>query len=72
MQSEVGDRVGAMFSLTLASIGAILLSMVNALLVGISALILSIFFLSQGHAVRGGNAGVAAGHAARESQRPDR
>jgi predicted PurR-regulated permease PerM len=54
MQSEVGDRVGAMFSLTLASIGAILLSMVNAMLIGISALILSIFFLSQGHAVRGG------------------
>jgi predicted PurR-regulated permease PerM len=54
MQAEVGDRVGAMFSLTLASLGAIVLSMVNAMLIAISALILSIFFLSQGHAVRGG------------------
>lgn len=54
MQSEVGGRVGAMFSLTLASIGTIIISMVNAMLIGISALILSIFFLSQGHAVRGG------------------
>jgi predicted PurR-regulated permease PerM len=54
MQSEVGDRVGAVFSLTLASIGSILLSTVNAMLIGISALILSIFFLSRGRAVRGG------------------
>jgi predicted PurR-regulated permease PerM len=54
MQTEVGDRVGTMFSLTLASIGAILLSTVNAMLIGISALILSIFFLSRGRAVRGG------------------
>jgi predicted PurR-regulated permease PerM len=54
MQEEVGERVGAMFSMTLASIGAILLSTVNAMLVGVSALILSVFLLSRGRAVRGG------------------
>ncbi|MGA2393505.1 MAG: AI-2E family transporter [Candidatus Lustribacter sp.] len=54
MQTEVGDRVGTMLSLTLASIGAILVSTVNAFLVGASALILSVFFLSRGRAVRGG------------------
>ena len=37
MQAEVGERVGAMFSLTLASIGGIVLSMVNAMLIAISA-----------------------------------
>ncbi len=54
MQAEVGERVGAMFALTLASIGTILLGTVNALLVGVSALILSVFLLSRGRAVRGG------------------
>jgi predicted PurR-regulated permease PerM len=54
MQTEVGDRVGTMLSLTLASIGSILLSTANAFLVGASALILSVFFLSRGRAVRGG------------------
>jgi predicted PurR-regulated permease PerM len=54
MQDDVGERVGAMFSMTLASVGTILLGMVNALLVGISALILSVFLLSRGRAVRGG------------------
>ena len=54
MQTEVGDRVGTMLSLTLASIGTILLGTVNAFLVGASALILSVFFLSRGRAVRGG------------------
>lgn len=54
MQAEVGERVGAMFSMTLASIGTILLGTVNAFLVGASALILSVFLLSRGRAVRGG------------------
>jgi len=54
LQAEVGDRVGAMFALTLASVGTILLGTVNALLIGVSALILSVFLLSRGRAVRGG------------------
>ena len=54
MQAEVGDRVGAVFSVTLASIGAILVGTVNAFLVGASALILSVFLFSRGRAVRGG------------------
>jgi predicted PurR-regulated permease PerM len=54
MQSEVGERVGTMFSMTLASIGTMLLATVNAFLVGASALILSVFLLSRGRAVRGG------------------
>jgi predicted PurR-regulated permease PerM len=54
MQAEVGDRVGAIFTVTLASIGNIVLSTLNAFLIGASALILSVFFLSQGREVRGG------------------
>jgi predicted PurR-regulated permease PerM len=54
MQAEVGERVGAMFTMTLTSVGSILLGMVNAMLVGVSALILSVFLLSRGRAVRGG------------------
>jgi predicted PurR-regulated permease PerM len=54
MQAEVGQRVGAMFSVTLASIGTILLDTANAFLVGASALILSVFFVSRGRSVRGG------------------
>jgi predicted PurR-regulated permease PerM len=54
LQAEVGDRVGAMFSVTLMSIGTILLGTVNAFLVGASALILSVFLLTRGRSVRGG------------------
>jgi predicted PurR-regulated permease PerM len=54
MQAEVGERVGSMFSMTLTSVGTILLSTVNAMLVGVSALILSVFLLTRGRAVRGG------------------
>lgn len=54
MRAEVGARVGAMFSLTLASIGTVLVETFNAFLVGASALILSVFLLSRGRAVRGG------------------
>jgi predicted PurR-regulated permease PerM len=54
VQAEVGDRVGSVFSLTLASLGAILVGLLNAFLIGASALILSVFFLSRGREVRGG------------------
>ena len=47
MQAEVGDKVGGVFSFTLASIGGILLGMVNAFLIGASALILSASFCSR-------------------------
>ena len=54
MQAEVGERVGAIFTVTIASIGNIVLSTLNAFLIGLSALILSVFLLSQGREVRGG------------------
>lgn len=54
MQTQVGERVGTMLSLTLVSIGTIVVGTFNAFLVGASALILSVFFLSRGRAVRGG------------------
>jgi predicted PurR-regulated permease PerM len=54
LQSEVGDRVGTMFSLTLASIGTILFEAFNLVLIGASSLILSVFLLSRGREVRGG------------------
>ncbi len=54
MQAEVGDKVGAIFTVTLASIGNIVVGMLNAFLVGASALILSVFLLSQGREVRRG------------------
>jgi predicted PurR-regulated permease PerM len=54
LQAEVGERVGTMFSLTLASIGTILFGAFNTVLIGASALILSVFLLSRGREVRGG------------------
>lgn len=54
MQAEVGERVGAIFTVGLASIGNIVLSTLNVFLIGASALILSVFLLSQGREVRGG------------------
>lgn len=54
MQAEVGARVGSIFTVTIASIGNIVLGTLNAFLVGASALILSVFLLSQGREVRGG------------------
>lgn len=54
LQADVGERVGSVFTVTLASIGAILLGTVNAMLIGVSALILSVFLLLRGRAVRGG------------------
>jgi predicted PurR-regulated permease PerM len=54
VQAEVGDRVGTVFSMTLASIGSIVVGALNAFLIGASALILSVFLLSRGREVRGG------------------
>jgi predicted PurR-regulated permease PerM len=54
MQAEVGDKVGAIFTVGLASIGNILIGTANAFLIGASALILSVFFLSRGRQIRGG------------------
>lgn len=54
MQAQVGERVGAIFTVTIASIGNIVLGTLNAFLVGASALILSVFLLWQGREVRGG------------------
>jgi predicted PurR-regulated permease PerM len=54
VQAEIGQRVGMVFSVTLASLGTILVGMVNAFLIGASSLILSVFLLSRGREVRGG------------------
>jgi predicted PurR-regulated permease PerM len=54
VEAEVGQRVGTVFSLTLASLGSILVGTLNAFLIGASALILSVFLLSRGREVRGG------------------
>jgi predicted PurR-regulated permease PerM len=54
LEAEVGQRVGTVFSMTLASIGSILVGTMNAFLIGASALILSVFLLSRGREVRGG------------------
>ncbi len=58
VQAEVGNRVGSIFSLTLASLATIVVSMLNAFLVGASALILSVFFLARGREVRRGLLGL--------------
>jgi predicted PurR-regulated permease PerM len=58
MQEEVGSRVGEVFTVTLASVGTIVFSAVNALLIGASALILSVFFLARGREVRRGLLGL--------------
>jgi predicted PurR-regulated permease PerM len=54
VESEVGERVGSAFTMTLASLGLILVGTLNAFLIGASALILSVFLLSRGREVRGG------------------
>jgi predicted PurR-regulated permease PerM len=58
LQAEVGDRVEGLFTVTLASLGTAVVSLLNALLVGASALILSIFFLARGREVRRGLLGL--------------
>ena len=54
LQAQVGERVGSIFSLTLASVTAVVFGAFNAVLIGASALILSVFLLSRGREVRGG------------------
>jgi predicted PurR-regulated permease PerM len=58
IQEDVGSRVGEVFSVTLASLGTILVSTINAFLIGASALILSVFFLARGREVRRGLLGL--------------
>jgi predicted PurR-regulated permease PerM len=58
MQAEVGTRVEGVFSDTLASVGTILVSALNAFLIGASALILSVFFLARGREIRRGLLGL--------------
>jgi len=58
VQAEVGNRVGSMFAVTLESIGTLLVNMANALLIGLSALILSVFLLARGRNIRGGFLGL--------------
>ncbi len=54
VETEVGNRVGAIFAVTLESLGSILLNTANAMLIGLSALILSVFFLARGPDIRVG------------------
>jgi predicted PurR-regulated permease PerM len=58
VQSEVGNRVGSMFAVTLESIGTLLVNMANAVFIGLSALILSVFFLVRGRDIRAGVLGL--------------
>jgi predicted PurR-regulated permease PerM len=58
IQEDVGSRVGEVFSVTLASLGTILVRTINAFLIGASALILSVFFLARGREVRRGLLGL--------------
>jgi predicted PurR-regulated permease PerM len=51
-RSKVGNRVSAFLSSAVASVGAIVVGAVTALIVGTSALILSVFFLLHGRDVR--------------------
>jgi predicted PurR-regulated permease PerM len=51
LQLEVGTRVAAVLSGSFDSIGSILLGTVNALFVGVSALILSVFFVAQASSI---------------------
>lgn len=48
LQTQVGNRVAGGLSTVVASLGTIVLGTVNALFVGISALILSVFFVARG------------------------
>ncbi len=54
MQVEAGNRLAAMFAATVASLGTIVVGAFTAMLIGVSALILSVFFLVQGREVRDG------------------
>lgn len=48
LQVEVGSRVAGVLSTALDSVGAFVIGTVNALFIGVSALILSVFFVSRG------------------------
>jgi predicted PurR-regulated permease PerM len=48
LQAEVGARVADFLSRTLDSIGGLVIGTVNALFIGVSALILSVFFVARG------------------------
>jgi predicted PurR-regulated permease PerM len=48
LQAEVGTRVAGVLSRALDSVGAIVIGTANALFIGVSALILSVFFVSRG------------------------
>jgi predicted PurR-regulated permease PerM len=48
LQAEVGGRVAGVLSTALDSVGAFVIGTVNVLFIGVSALILSVFFVSRG------------------------
>ncbi len=48
LQTEVGSRVAGVLSAALDSVGAFVIGTVNVLFIGVSALILSVFFVSRG------------------------
>ena len=54
IEAEVGNQVGGLLSGTIAQLGTIVVGAVGALVIGTSALVLSVFFLLQGREVREG------------------
>ena len=54
VQAEMGNRVAAFMAAAVAGLGTIIVGAVTALILGTSALILSVFFLLQGREVRQG------------------
>ncbi len=54
MQAEAGVRLSAFVTAAVASLGTIVVGAFTAMLIGVSALILSVFFLLQGSGVRDG------------------
>lgn len=54
MQAQAGLRISAFISAAVASLGTIVVGAFTAMLIGVSALILSVFFLLQGSGVREG------------------
>ena len=51
LQAQVGQRVAGILSVIISSAGSIALQTIGALFIGVSALILSIFFLARGRGV---------------------
>jgi predicted PurR-regulated permease PerM len=54
IQTEFGNRVSTFLGAVISQLGTIVVGVVNALIVGASALILSVFFLLRGREVRDG------------------